>query len=375
MIAKNMKSKLLLCSLILFCVVLCPVWVQASEVDTLRPVGDRATVTFWYAYPVDSSKWQCLNEVTADENVTYVWTKHDVVATPPARHGWYHTDFTVSDDIDSVKLLVRAKTEASGTMGELILGRVKYVEGNWSWCTNDDGMDTVELTSDYTDYSITWTNDPYDGSAWSKAKLNNTSRAWAWASKTVGADSDSFGLNSGASKWNEAANILNAEKFTSPASADYLTAVRIQVHDTAPAGSIRVAVYDDSSSLPKEPVWSSARIAVTNGVMTFSVSGEPAIEANTDYWLCYNLSQQDTISYSSGSGLHRWRYLVFSDAWPSYLSNTWTGDNQNQSVLRAIVAIKQKNIVTQSFIVVHYQAEMAEGNPRRNRILRMGAKR
>ena len=155
-------------------------WADSS---TLRPTGDRGK-TNWSDYPSAGDDYEKIDDTTPDGDSTYLFTTS---TGSDYRQGWHADSFQTTDNIDSVKLTVRAKSIATSGTDEIIIGRLYDAgEGFWSFCTNDGATDTIGLTSSYTDYSITWANDPYDGSNWTKAELNNTGRAWGFESKSVG---------------------------------------------------------------------------------------------------------------------------------------------------------------------------------------------
>ncbi len=176
-----------------------------GDVDTLRPVGDRA-YSQWTVHP-SGNDWEAIDEVTPNEDTDYLWSKDTAGTT--IKQGWYHSHFTAADP-DSVKLTLRAKSESNSGTRQAVMGR-KYDlgEGYWGWCIYGEGTDTVSLTNSYADYSITWTSDPYDNTPWTQAKLNSTSRCWAFDNYKVGdfADTvleDDFNDNSlDGNKWIE----------------------------------------------------------------------------------------------------------------------------------------------------------------------------
>lgn len=159
----------------LFVLVLCgQVW---GDTDTLRPVAYR-TYDVWLDWPAAGDAYEKIDEVTPDGDTTYLYLGGTL-----KRYWAYEADSFVIANPDSVRMTMRARTGdiISGTP-ETIFGRIT----SGAWCTSDDGTDTIEITSTYTDYSITWTTNPCGGAAWNTTALNHTSAAWAFKRQEVG---------------------------------------------------------------------------------------------------------------------------------------------------------------------------------------------
>lgn len=98
-------------------------------------------------------------------------------------------------------------------------------------------ISTIPLTSSYANSGITWANDPYDGNAWTQAKLNSANRAWRIENKSVGTVQDSFGMTSGGSKYTNSPN--------------YITLFRFQATFTGTVDTL-ASYYIENSSDPKD---------------------------------------------------------------------------------------------------------------------------
>jgi hypothetical protein len=348
---------------------LCPESTQNlwGAVDTLRPVEDRCA-TQWGAYP-SGNRWDCFDDTTANEDTNYVYTTGTAI-----REGWGHSNFTAGN-IDSVRLTIRHRSPATAGTRQVIFGRMYYAgEGFWYWCTNDAGTDTINLISDYTDSSITWLNDPYDGAPWTQEKLNSTSMAWVFESHSVGTKPDSFGLDSGTATYNNQQDKVEAMKFnTGTNNSGLLDYLRTLIDDATPNGSIKMAVYTDSGGYPDDLLWGdNTGQSITDSWNSTQVSGVE-LDANTDYWLCYKMNTSNGVRYITGApaASHRWRQGIsgiYDSTWetdtnPGY----WTNYNNAQYVMKGAFQTPD-NRVTQSFITVFYSPIEAAGKARERRI-------
>lgn len=328
---------------------------SASVVDTLRPVGDRAMGSghTWTVYP-SGNLWDAYDDTTANEDVNYV---HNISVGSSQHMGWYHTDFSGGDNIDSVTLLIRDKSSATSGTKELIFGRMWYYETFWNWCTNDDGTDTINVGSSYTDSFITWTNDPYDGNSWTQSGLNSTSRAWVISNKSVGTMQDSFGCTSAPSYRTPSTNYIALFRW----QADFTGTVdtlEMLYDDGNNVSDVRLAIYSDSGASPGYPYQlldSTAVHDVSDGKNRVPlVDAGVSIVNGTYYWLCHRVSATwDTTKYET-SGTNRYESMNYSLQWPTTIPSGYH-PTDTKDCLQAIASKPADNRITQSFIVVYYQ--------------------
>lgn len=338
-----------------FLLVICgQVWGAA---DTLRPVGDRA-YTQWTSYP-SGNKWDAFDDTTANEDTNYVYS-----TTAGHKEGWYHSNFTASDNIDSVRLTVRAKQAIAGDAGEIIISRNYSSEGFWYACVEDEGVDTITLTSDYTDYPITWGNDPCTGSGWTQSGLNSSARAWLFKNYTIG--ENTFGKTSCANLFNINTNYLSLYRFQATFTAD-IDSLAILYEDQNNVSNCRLAIYSDSgtSGYPYQLLDSTAEFSISNGWNRQPlVTGGVSVTENSYYWIGFRVSASgDSIKRESGpANFGRYKAYAYSSAWPATAPTTMTGE----ATLYCVQAMGDHpiaNRVTQSFITIFY----SEGV--RNRLL------
>lgn len=336
--------------------------------DTLRPVEDRAYIS-WTAYP-SGDDWDCFDDTTANEDVNYVYTTGTDVTY---RQGWGHSDWT-EGTIDSVMLMVRPRSPATAGTPEIIFGRFYYAgESVWGWCTSGAGTDTIDLSSSYTDSSITWTTDPYDGGAWTQARLNSTSMAWGWENRAIGTKPDSFGLNSGSATWANPIHKIEAQVFNTGANnSGELASIRWLVDDATPTGNVKMSIHTDSGGYPDDLLWGdNTGQAVVNGWNTVNVSGV-TLDANTDYWLAYKEDAVNGIRYQSatGAGTHRYRARtgIYDSTWESDTDPAyWPYSGSDSYVMKGVFAVPD-NRVTMSEVVVFYHTGVVVGKARERRI-------
>lgn len=336
--------------------ILCPesgqIWAGSAA---LRPVGDRGGAQ-WTVYP-SGERWDAINDTTTNEDTNYVWTN-----TTGYDEGWYHTDFSASNNIDSVRLTIRARSPATSGTPQLIFGRRHWDGEFWNWCTEDAGIDTINLNSSYANHSVTWGKDPYDNSSWDMNKLNSAARAWVFSNKTTGAVPDSFGLYSGNGKSNAGPDYVDAVRCSTGSNGGTLTHIRLLFDDASPNGSVKMAIYSDSSNYPKTLLWGdNTGQTIINDWVSVSTNGIN-LSANTVYWLCFNNSVGNDVRKQTGgvANSHRWRAYDFNNDWPDSWNNTWGGGNTSRYVIKGIYGVAQDNRVTQSYIEVFYSAAAAK---------------
>jgi hypothetical protein len=101
-------------------------WATSADTAICRPTGDREGTT-WTIYP-SGSAWDAINDTIANDEENFIHTSGTGTGY---RNGWYHSDFTVSDNIDSVKLTMRARSPNGSGTREIIFGRMDTSGGAW----------------------------------------------------------------------------------------------------------------------------------------------------------------------------------------------------------------------------------------------------
>ena len=142
-----------------------------AQVDTLRPTSNWGPQD-WSDYPEATWNYEKIDDVTADDDATYLYT-----TATGKKMGWGNSlVYRDSTDVDSVLMFVRAKTLADVTR-KLLIGRgVQSAPGTYQMCGS--GVDTVTLTSSYADYTVKWLTDPNSQNEWVWGVLNDPNQSW-----------------------------------------------------------------------------------------------------------------------------------------------------------------------------------------------------
>ncbi len=173
---KTLCKIFLLLGVYLILIQLYPNWVQATEVDTLRPSVDKTTE---WSVTGCTDHHDCLND---DDDATYVYTNTISMSTD----AFQFDDFTSSySTIDSVVLQIRALKYGLFGTKKVIFGRTaKDAEFSYhALCTSDaisfcycdecpQASDTTDaLGTSWANYSFSFTCDPCDSGSWTASKL------------------------------------------------------------------------------------------------------------------------------------------------------------------------------------------------------------
>ena len=128
---------------------------------TLRPNADTSADTDWQDLPVAGDDYEKVDEASADDDSTYVYTSNSV--------SWLNELFELPDTlpagpISNVRVYFRARLEASSSdfciRARVQTGGVKY-----------SGTET-QLTTSYVDYYYDWATNPGTGEAWTNAQVD-----------------------------------------------------------------------------------------------------------------------------------------------------------------------------------------------------------
>jgi hypothetical protein len=157
-------------------------------------------------------------------------------------------------------------------------------------------------------------------------------------------------------------NYVDACRFQVGSVGGNLTNIRLKVDDTTPNGSVKFAIYTDttvnSSHYARTKLWADATgQTVINGWNSVSTSSV-TLNAGTYYWLCCKMSATNTVQWKGGIlNEHRWDYNLYTEAWRDTIPITyWDGANVRKHRYIGIYTIPPKDLVTQSFIVVYSHA-------------------
>ncbi|MCJ7577266.1 MAG: hypothetical protein MUO91_02315 [candidate division Zixibacteria bacterium] len=334
--------------------------VWADQVDTLRP-GEEGGQQQWFENPSVDSAFKNIDDVVIDLDTTYLYTT-DVSQW----QGWRHGTFGTSNTIDSVRLVIKARSTATSGSPQLTFGRELWDGEMWGICGEGGGTKTVTLTSTYdSNWVQAWTVDPCDNSPWTTTKLNDDLRAWTFSSTTsMGTLPDSFGLNADSAIENLTLNYIDACRFQMGSVGGTLTDLRLKVDDATISGNIKLAIYTDTtvfgSSYARTKLWAdNTGQAIVNGWNSVSTSSVN-LSANTYYWLCSKMSATNTVQWKGGvTGEHRWDAEAYATTWWDTIAvNSWDGTNVRKHRYLGVYTTTTlpQDRVTQSFIVVYSHA-------------------
>jgi hypothetical protein len=342
----------------------------ADQVDTLRPTGDRGQ-TDWFDVPSAGDDWQKIDDVTSDEDTTYLWEDNGP-GTATHNQGWIHSDFGTSNTIDSVRLTIRARSTATTGTRQIRLGRAWADAEGMYWCLFEDqtGNKLINVGTNWADSSITWNIDPCYQTSWTQNSLNDPGYFWAFQSVAVGTASDSFGKTSAANKFPLGTGYISAYRYQATFTGRIDT-LAMFYDDGNPVSNVKLGVYTDSGASPGYPYQlldSTGQTAVVNNWNRKAlITGNISVENGTYYWIVFRVSAPwDTTKRESGSYANCGRYksLSYSNAWPATFPTGASGE-QISYTLQAIGSWTRQNQVTQSFIVVYSHAG-AVTKPRKN---------
>lgn len=202
--------------------------------------------TWWCESPDVDSEYKNIDDVTPDEDTTYLWEDNGTISgcgSVSHSQGWFHNAWSSSNTIDSVRLVVRgrAQTFNVGTP-QIIFGRTLVDGEGMFWPCSP--IDTFIVNTSWGDSSITWSQDPCSEAPWTQSSLNDASYWWWFNSYTVGNFYDSFGQTSGATKYSLLINIsLNRVQSDFTGIVD---SIAIQYSDGNPVSNVKFAIYSDS---------------------------------------------------------------------------------------------------------------------------------
>jgi hypothetical protein len=130
----------------------------------LRPnaVGDETAIT--YQYPDSGAHWDKLDEATADDDSTYVYTsstnyEEDLYHIPD------HSTQTAGGDINYVEVFMTSRASANATQPSAY-AKIK------TYGSEDPGL-SENLTSSYTEYSNAWSENPVSSSSWTWTEIDS----------------------------------------------------------------------------------------------------------------------------------------------------------------------------------------------------------
>jgi len=358
-LSHSLRFSLIFYFLLLNSCFLLPASAWADQVDTLRPALEGG-LQQWFDSPAVDSNWKNIDDVITDLDTTYLYTASSLVY-----QGWLASDFSTSNTIDSVRMIVKARSTATVGTPTLKIGRMYYAgEGMWGDCEYGGGMKTVSLVSVYdSNWTQTWAVDPCDDGAWTTTNLNDDYEAWTFSSTAdMGTLPDSFGLMADSATENLTQNYVDACRFQMGSVGGTLTNIRLKVDDTTPNGNIKLAIYTDTTvsgnNYARTKLWADdVGQAVVDGLNSVSTSAI-TLSANTYYWLCAKMSVTNTVQWKGGAtGQHRWDAENYTTAWRDTIAvNSWDGTNTKVHRYMGIYNIPPKDLVTQSFIVVYSRA-------------------
>jgi hypothetical protein len=330
-----------------------PASAWADQVDTLRPAMNQAQDQ-WFKSPAGDSGYKYIDDVVIDSDTTYLYT-----AAGNQYQGWLANDFNTSNTIDSVRLVVKARSTATAGTATLQFGRETYAgEGIWGFCPETK---TVTLTSTYdSNWAQTWAVDPCNSAAWTTTNLNDDFKAWAFANTgNMGSIPDSFGVTSAnLDKKSSGAGYISLYRYQADFTG-YIDKLSLYCKTPVVYSNCRLGMYSDSgtSHFPYQLLDTTAEFAIASGWNKISlVSGNISITNGNWYWLAFRLqTNNDTLKNEVASGKGRYKTWAYANGWETPFSGG-TAENADYN----FQAIGHDGIpqdrTTQSFIVVYSHA-------------------
>ncbi len=138
---------------------------------TIRPNGAGSETSISYQYPDSGSHYDKVDEETADDDSTYVWT--------PDTASWERDLYALEDtsqtgDIEKIKVYWRVECSNPIICDACAMGQASKPSIR-THNTTYDGSETdhYDACNSYYTYSREWTTNPYTGNAWTWDEINS----------------------------------------------------------------------------------------------------------------------------------------------------------------------------------------------------------
>jgi len=155
------KTLNLLVSLTLLALLVLAFMPQKAVADTATPrpggAGDEANLDVFGA----TNNWEAVDEVTSDDDTTYVYTTDKDVYTTDLHN---LDDVSLSGAINSVTVYIRSRSVDTPTQA----GAYTWIKTNGVSYSGSE----ITLTTSYADYSTVYADNPQTGSAWTWAEID-----------------------------------------------------------------------------------------------------------------------------------------------------------------------------------------------------------
>lgn len=342
----------------------------ADQVDTLRPSGDRDG-TDWYDVPSAGDDHEKIDEITPDEDTTYLW--HDNIYAN-RNQGWAHTDFSTSNTLDSVRLTIRARTTAIDGTSRIAFGR-RWSDGEQWWdCAEGGGTDTIYPATTWTNYNVTWGVDPCSGDPWTTGILNSATRTWWFKSYAVGSGYNAFGQDTGSVPTNQTLNYIVLYRFQADFTGE-VDSIAMEYSDLSSVGNSKYAIYSDKNSYPYQCLDSTTSGATANGWKKRPLyTGNISVVSGTYYWLAWRHSATGDSIKQGGTGgptgyLKYKNLASYTTVWPGTQPDSVPagyGSANRRDNMIAFTNPAAENQVTWSSVVVFSHVAVAGGKHGKN---------
>lgn len=322
---------------------------QPQESYILRPAGNGYYSGNWTDFPDSTYNYQAIREAVANGDASYLYS-----STVASKETWV-TNLCPDIIVDSVGYYLNMRKNG--------VGSASVKAGIWKVGTGWVGLDTINLSSTYTETRISYPVDPVDGLQWTASDLNSSmlTRCWGIENLTVGAAGyDTIGLVT--------------QENTTLQSLNYVTLIRFLCDFTGVIDSIGLQTYSNTAGY--------ARFAIYNGVWnnpTTIIDSTLAINCNWTGWHYAPLVRADGVpdtlksgqyyylafmnatnipvyyKKDQGVGVHRYKARNWKWAWMNPDSTSTSNANAFGIVGLAHIGVGE-NRITQSYLQVYYHS-------------------
>lgn len=329
---------------------------QPQESYILRPAG-VGVVNSWTDFPDSADNYQAIREVVANGDLSYLYSP-----TVGQKDLWV-TDACPNIIVDSLANYLTVRKNGSG-LASIKTGIWKIVGSTWY------GLDTIDLSSTYTQARISYPLNPVTGSQWLYSQINGSLSTTNWGIENVSITSsirDTIG-------WTTGADMASL-------GAQYCDAIIALADFTGTIDSLAVNLYSTYSSYLKLALYSDTtinsihhpnKLMDSTNIFNISSAGWKIFPINstdgnglntniifgTNYWIAVRHLVSLPVKYKKSGQTNGHNYIAnsWSDPWSQNVPSGWTVNANMINLMGAGNTPIPDNRITQSYLQVYYHS-------------------